>query len=107
MSDDIIVWNQLDLLYRNYHATVNSSIGLNPTPTLEFNASIGNEELSMGGEMAFDTASASFTKYNAGLTLNKHDFSAAVMLYVYLFAILLFIFYIADYSLSSISFGFF
>ncbi|CAO2822999.1 unnamed protein product [Amaranthus hypochondriacus] len=71
---------KLDLLYRNYHATVNSSIGLNPTPTLEFNASIGNEELSMGGEMAFDTASASFTKYNAGLSLNKHDFSAAVML---------------------------
>lgn len=76
------VLNQLDVHYRNYHAAVNSSIGLNPTPALDFNAAIGNENISLGGEMAFDTASASLTKYNAGVTINKPDFSAALILYV-------------------------
>lgn len=71
---------KLDLHYRNYHAAVNSSIGLNPTPALDFNASIGNEDISLGGELAFDTTSASFTKYNAGITFNKPDFSAAFIL---------------------------
>lgn len=71
---------KLDVHYWNYHAAVNSSIGLNPTPSLDFNAAIGNEDISLGGEMAFDTASGSFTKYNAGLTFNKLDFSAALIL---------------------------
>lgn len=71
---------KLDLHYRNYHAAVNSSVGLNPTPTLDFNAAFGNEDISLGGEMAFNTASASFTKYNAGITINKSDFSAALIL---------------------------
>lgn len=71
---------KLDVHYRNYHAAVNSSIGLNPTPALDFNAAIGNENISLGGEMAFDTASASLTKYNAGVTINKPDFSAALIL---------------------------
>ncbi|KAL2928929.1 Mitochondrial outer membrane protein porin 4 [Bienertia sinuspersici] len=71
---------KLDLQYRNYHAAVNSSVGLNPTPTLDCNAAIGNEEISLGGEMAFNTASASFIKYNAGITFNKPDFSAALIL---------------------------
>lgn len=71
---------KLDVHYRNYHAAVNSSVSLNPSPTLDVNAAIGNEDTSLGGEMAFDTASGSFTKYNAGITLNRPDFSAALLL---------------------------
>lgn len=71
---------KLDVHYCNYHAAVNSSIGLNPTPILDANAAIGNEDISLGGEVAFDTASASFTKYNAGISFNKPDFSAALIL---------------------------
>lgn len=71
---------KLDVHYRNYHAAVNSSIGLNPTPVLDLNAAIGNKDISLGGEGSFDTASASFTKYNAGISLNKPDFSAALIL---------------------------
>lgn len=59
---------------------MNSSIGLNPTPILELSAAIGSKDLSLGGEVGFDTASASFTKYNAGISLNKPDFSAALLL---------------------------
>ncbi|KAL9224587.1 hypothetical protein vseg_000607 [Gypsophila vaccaria] len=71
---------KVDIFYRNYHAAVNSSVGLNPSPLLDFNAAIGNEDISLGGEAAFDTASGTFTKYNAGIAFNKPDFSAALIL---------------------------
>ncbi|KAJ8767499.1 hypothetical protein K2173_017543 [Erythroxylum novogranatense] len=71
---------KLDLQYLHHHAAIDSSIGLNPAPLLEFSAAIGSKELSLGGEVGFDTASASFTKYNAGIGLNKPDFSAALLL---------------------------
>ncbi|GMH13839.1 hypothetical protein Nepgr_015680 [Nepenthes gracilis] len=73
---------KLDVQYLHPHAVVNSSIGLTPTPLLEFNASVGNKDLILGGEVGFDTASASFTKVNAGISFNQPDFSAAVILYV-------------------------
>lgn len=71
---------KLDVQYLHPHAAFDSSIGLNPNPLLELSATIGSKELSLGGEVAFDTASASFIKYNAGLSLNKHDYSAALLL---------------------------
>lgn len=71
---------KLDVHYLHPHAAIDSSIGLNPNPLLELSATIGTKELSLGGEVGFDTASASFTKYNAGISLNKPDFTAAVLL---------------------------
>lgn len=71
---------KMDVLYVHHHGVLNSSIGLNPTPLLEFSAAIGTKELSLGGEVGFDTASASFTKYNAGIGFNKPDFSAGLIL---------------------------
>ncbi|XP_058113768.1 mitochondrial outer membrane protein porin 6 [Magnolia sinica] len=71
---------KLDVQYLHYHATINSSIELTPAPLLELAASIGSKELSLGGEVGFNTASASFTKCNAGIDLNKQDFSASLIL---------------------------
>ncbi|XP_024024416.1 mitochondrial outer membrane protein porin 4 [Morus notabilis] len=71
---------KLDVLYLHPQAAFDSSIGLNPNPLLELSATIGSKELSLGGEVGFDTASASFIKYNAGISLNKPDFSAALLL---------------------------
>lgn len=71
---------QLDLQYLHPHAAIDSSIGLNPSPLLELSATIGSKELVLGGEVGFDTASASFIKYTAGIGLNKPDFSAALLL---------------------------
>ncbi|KAL9270899.1 Mitochondrial outer membrane protein porin 6-like protein [Drosera capensis] len=71
---------KLDLKYLHPHASVNSSIGLTPSPLFEFNASMGTKDLVLGGDVGFDTASASFTKYNAGISLNKPDFSIALIL---------------------------
>ncbi|KAK6944222.1 Eukaryotic porin/Tom40 [Dillenia turbinata] len=71
---------KLDVQYLHPHAAIDSSIGLNPTPHLELAAAIGNMDLSLGGEIGFDTASASFTKYNAGVSFNNPDYSVALML---------------------------
>ncbi|MQL81401.1 hypothetical protein Taro_013876 [Colocasia esculenta] len=71
---------KLDVEYLHHHAAINSTIGLTPTPSLEFAAAIGSRELNVGAEIGFDTASASFTKYNAGIGLNKDDFSASLIL---------------------------
>lgn len=68
--------------YLHPHAAINSSIGLNPSPLLEVAAAIGSKDIAIGGEVGFDTASSSFTKYNAGISFNNQDFSAALLLYV-------------------------
>lgn len=74
------IMSQLDLQYLHPHVTSNLSIGLNPTPPLELSATAGTKELSFGGEVGFDTASATLTKYNAGMEIARPDFSVAVML---------------------------
>ncbi|KAF8389354.1 hypothetical protein HHK36_026048 [Tetracentron sinense] len=71
---------QLNVLYLHHNVAINSSIGLNATPLVELGAAIGSTKLSFGGEVGFDTASASFTKYNAAIGFNKPDFSVALIL---------------------------
>lgn len=66
--------------YVHPHATLNSSIGLNPTPLLDLSATIGSQKVYLGGEVSFDTASSSLTKYNAGIGFNNQDVSAALIL---------------------------
>ncbi|KAJ4959417.1 hypothetical protein NE237_026528 [Protea cynaroides] len=71
---------KLDVQYLHPHAAINSSIGLTSFPFLELAATIGTKEISFGGEVGFDPASLSLIKYNAGIGLNKPDFSAALVL---------------------------
>ena len=78
----VFIYPQLELQYLHNHAAINSGIGLNPAPLLEVSAVIGDKTLGLGGEVAFDTTSALFTKYNAGISFSKSDFSAALILYV-------------------------
>ncbi|KAF6142542.1 hypothetical protein GIB67_039506 [Kingdonia uniflora] len=56
---------KLDLLYLHPHAAIISCIGLIPTLFLEGSTAIRTKEFSLGGEVVFDTSTASFTKYNA------------------------------------------
>lgn len=79
VSDHAIL-PQLDVQYLHPHAAVDSSIGLNPSPLLELSAAIGSKDVCLGAEVGFNTTSASFTKYNAGVAFNKPDFSVALML---------------------------
>lgn len=71
---------KLDLHYANGYAAVSSSTGLTPAPLLEFSAATGTKDITLGAEIAFDSASASFSKYNAGVMLTKPDFSASLIL---------------------------
>ncbi|XP_051148906.1 mitochondrial outer membrane protein porin 6-like [Andrographis paniculata] len=71
---------KLDVHYNHRHAVINSSIGLHPSPLLEVAAATGFNDLAVGGEIGFDTSTSSFTKCNAGISFNKPDFSAAVIL---------------------------
>lgn len=71
---------KLDVHYFHGRAAINSSIGLNPTPLLEVAVAVGSKDIAIGGEIGFETASSSFTKCNAGISFNKPDFSAALIL---------------------------
>lgn len=79
-ASDCRILCQLDVQYLHPHAAIDSSIDLNPAPQLELSAAIGSKDVSMGAEVGFNTTSASFSKYNAGITFNKPDFSATLML---------------------------
>ncbi|GER32593.1 voltage dependent anion channel 1 [Striga asiatica] len=72
--------SKLDVHYLHHHAVINSSIGLYPSPLLEVAAAVGSKDIAIGGEIGFDTSSSSFTKCNAGVSFNKPDFSAALIL---------------------------
>ncbi|KAF3456487.1 hypothetical protein FNV43_RR01138 [Rhamnella rubrinervis] len=71
---------KLDIQYLHPHAAIDSSIGLNPTPLLELSGAFGSKDVSFGGEVGFNTSSSSFIKYSAGISWNKPDYSAALLL---------------------------
>lgn len=71
---------QLELQYRQEYAGITGSIGLTPAPIVEATGAIGSEGFSVGGELAFDTASGSLIKYNAGVGFVKPDFNASLIL---------------------------
>lgn len=71
---------KLNVQYLHPHATMDSSIGLYPSPLLNLSATIGSKDLALGSELGFDTTTSSFTKYNLGISFNKADVSAALIL---------------------------
>lgn len=71
---------KLDLQYLHDRFALNSTIGLTSTPSVELAATVGTKEFSVGAEVGFDSTSASVTKYNSGISYNKHGFSAALLL---------------------------
>lgn len=71
---------KLEVQYRHEHAGICSAVGMTAVPVVEVNAAFGGEGFSLGGEVSFDTGSGVFTKYNAGLGLNKPEFSAALLI---------------------------
>ncbi|KAI3803031.1 hypothetical protein L1987_31179 [Smallanthus sonchifolius] len=71
---------KLDVQYIHPRIAVDSSIGLNPSPVLNLAAAVGHKDVNLGCEVGFDTASASFTKYTAGISFNKPELSASLIL---------------------------
>lgn len=71
---------KVELQYKHDYAAVSTSVGLTPAPLTELSAVIGSREVGLGGEVGFDTAGGCLTKYNAGLSFAKPDFTASLLL---------------------------
>ncbi|GKA58990.1 mitochondrial outer membrane protein porin 4 [Tanacetum coccineum] len=74
---------QLGVQYLHQRIAIDSTIVLNPSLVLNVAAAaVGNTDVILFGEVRFDTASASFTKYTAQISCHKPDYSASFIVYV-------------------------
>ena len=71
---------QVEVQYKHGYASVSTSVGLTPSPIMEFSTVFGANEIGLGGEVGFDSVTSALTKYNAGLSYSKPDFTAALFL---------------------------
>jgi voltage-dependent anion channel protein 2 len=71
---------QAELQYLHDYAGLSLGLGMSSKPLINLSALVGNKVLAVGGDVAYDSATREFTKYNAGVSLNAGDISAAVML---------------------------
>uniref|UniRef100_A0A7N0TWI8 Uncharacterized protein n=1 Tax=Kalanchoe fedtschenkoi TaxID=63787 RepID=A0A7N0TWI8_KALFE len=71
---------KVELQYLNEYAGINTSIGLTANPPVNFSGVLGNNVLSVGADVTFNTATSNFTRINAGLSLAHVDLIAALAL---------------------------
>lgn len=71
---------QLEVQYLHEHASFTTAVGLNKSPAVDFSATIGTPTIAFGAEASYLTASGTFAKYTAGVSLSKPDSSASVIL---------------------------
>ncbi|KAH1097677.1 hypothetical protein J1N35_014598 [Gossypium stocksii] len=71
---------KVELQYRHEYAGISTSIGLNANPLVNFSGVVGNNCVSVGTDLSFDTASGNFTKLNAGLNFTHSDLIASLTL---------------------------
>lgn len=64
------------------YAGISSSVGLTANPIVNFSAALGNNNVAVGSDVAFDTKEGAFTKYNVGASFTNADLIASVTLYV-------------------------
>lgn len=70
----------MELQYLHEYAGISTSIGLTATPIVNFSGVAGNNVVVLGTDVAFDTATGNFTKYNAGLSFSSADLIASLAL---------------------------
>ncbi|KAL6983543.1 hypothetical protein U1Q18_016928 [Sarracenia purpurea var. burkii] len=71
---------KVELQYLHDYAGISTSIGLTATPIVNFSGVAGNNVVSIGTDISFDTATGNLTKYNAGLNFSKSDLIASLIL---------------------------
>ncbi|EOY02054.1 Mitochondrial outer membrane protein porin 1 isoform 2, partial [Theobroma cacao] len=69
---------KVELQYQHEYAGISTSIGLTANPLVNFSGVVGNNCVSVGTDLSFDTASGNFTKLNAGLNFTHSDLIASV-----------------------------
>uniref|UniRef100_A0A5B7BZD4 Voltage-dependent anion-selective channel protein n=1 Tax=Davidia involucrata TaxID=16924 RepID=A0A5B7BZD4_DAVIN len=71
---------KVELQYLHEYAGISTSIGLTASPIVNFSGVAGNNSLSLGTDLSFDTASGNFTKWNSGLSFSTADLIASLTL---------------------------
>ncbi|GJX38411.1 mitochondrial outer membrane protein porin 2-like protein [Tanacetum coccineum] len=66
--------------YFHHHATLTSAVALNHPQTIDVSATIGTPTFSFGAEAGYESSSSKLTKYTAGISVNKPDSSASIVL---------------------------
>ncbi|XP_019152733.1 PREDICTED: mitochondrial outer membrane protein porin 2-like [Ipomoea nil] len=66
--------------YFHEHARFTMAMGLNKSPAVDVSATIGTPHIAFGTEASYAFAFRNFTKYNAGVSLTKPNFSVSVIL---------------------------
>ncbi|XP_062219600.1 mitochondrial outer membrane protein porin 4-like [Phragmites australis] len=69
-----------EVQYLHDYAGIGASVGLNSKPLVNLSGVFGNKAIAVGADVAYDTATGNFTKYNAGVSLTNADLIAAVIL---------------------------
>ncbi|KAK4368707.1 hypothetical protein RND71_012499 [Anisodus tanguticus] len=73
--------SKIEVQYFYEHACFTTAVGsLSKSPALDISAAIGTPHVAFGTEASYSLASGNFTKYNAGVSLKKPNFSASVIL---------------------------
>ena len=65
---------QVELQYFHDHAGIAGALTLRPSPTIDVSGTVGSHGIVFGAEAGFDTISSNFSKYSAGLSLQKFDY---------------------------------
>ncbi|THU59094.1 hypothetical protein C4D60_Mb03t21370 [Musa balbisiana] len=71
---------KVEIQYLHDYTGINASIGLTANPVVNLSGAVGSKTLSVGADVAFDTATGKFIKYNAGLSITNADLIAALTL---------------------------
>lgn len=71
---------KVELQYMHDYAGISTSIGLTANPIVNFSGVVGSNCVAIGADVAFDTATGNFTKYNAGLSFTNADLIASLNL---------------------------
>ncbi|GKV22436.1 hypothetical protein SLEP1_g32310 [Rubroshorea leprosula] len=71
---------KVELQYQHEYAGISTGIGLTANPIVNFSGVVGNNVLSLGTDLSFDTATGNFTKCNAGLSFTHADLIASLNL---------------------------
>ncbi|KAJ7943528.1 Mitochondrial outer membrane protein porin [Quillaja saponaria] len=74
---DLARWNSSTSM--SMHG-ISTSLGLTANPIVNFSGVVGNNLVSVGTDVSFDTATGNFTKYNAGLSFTQSDLIASLNL---------------------------
>ncbi|KAI3713007.1 hypothetical protein L1987_71577 [Smallanthus sonchifolius] len=73
--------SKVEVQYFHYHASLTSAVTLNEkTSTIDVSATIGSPTFVIGAEAGYETTSGKSTIYAAGISVNKPDSTASIVL---------------------------